>query len=159
LAFESGTFFLRYYEIKLPVAPCTYHVILDGALAGVARTLSEDHEHLCELRSILTALRYLPPRGELPADKIVERNREKEVVKRRLAALHEASPEVRSALDDAVAALNGTVGDPRSFDALDRLIDRQAYRPAYWRVAAEEINYRRFFDINELAAVRMETPE
>jgi (1->4)-alpha-D-glucan 1-alpha-D-glucosylmutase len=159
LAFESGTFFLRYYDIKLPVAPCTYHVILEGALAAVARALNEEHEHLCELRSILTALRYLPPRGELPADKIVERNREKEVVKRRLAALHEASPEVRSALDAAVAALNGAVGDPRSFDALDRLIDRQAYRPAYWRVAAEEINYRRFFDINELAAVRMETPE
>ncbi len=159
LAFENGAFFLRYYDIKLPVAPCTYPVILEGALAGVARMLSEEHEHLCELRSILTALRYLPPRGELPTDKIIERNREKEVIKRRLAALHEVSPEVRSALDTAVTALNGTVGDPRSFDALDQLIDRQAYRPAYWRVATEEINYRRFFDINELAAVRMETPE
>src|SRR5262249_28314888 len=36
---------------------------------------------------------------------------------------------------------------------------RQAYRLAFWRVAAEEINYRRFFDINELAAIRMELPE
>jgi (1->4)-alpha-D-glucan 1-alpha-D-glucosylmutase len=159
LGFENGAFFLSYYEVKLPVAPCTYHIILERALAGVTGALSEEHEHLCELRSILTALRYLPPRGEMPADKVVERNREKEVVKRRLAALYEASPAVRSALDDAVTELNGRAGDPRSFDALDRLIDRQAYRPAYWRVATEEINYRRFFDINELAAVRMETPE
>ena len=49
-------------------------------------------------------------------------------------------------------------GDPRSFDALDALLSAQAYRLSYWRVAAEEINYRRFFDINELAAIRMEDP-
>ena len=159
LVFEGGAFFLCYYQVRLPVAPCTYTAILERSLAGVARALGEEHEHLRELRSILTALYYLPPRFELPAEKIIERNREKEVIKRRLAALYEHSPEFRDALDAAVQALNGTVGDPHSFDALDRLIDRQAYRPAYWRVAAEEINYRRFFDINELAAVRMETPE
>ena len=42
---------------------------------------------------------------------------------------------------------------------MDQLIDAQAYRPAYWRVAGEEINYRRFFDINDLAAIRVELPE
>jgi (1->4)-alpha-D-glucan 1-alpha-D-glucosylmutase len=159
LVFENGAFFLHYFGVKLPIAPCTYPIILERTLAAVAQALGEDHADLCEMRSILTALRYLPPRGELPAEKIVERNREKEVVKRRLAALYEASPAVRSALNAVVTEFNGTVGDPRSFDALDRLIDRQAYRPAYWRVATEEINYRRFFDINELAAVRMEAPE
>src|SRR5207253_1261566 len=50
-------------------------------------------------------------------------------------------------------------GDPRSFDLLDALIERQAYRLSYWRVAAEEINYRRFFDVNDLAAIRMDRPE
>src|SRR5262249_29916275 len=55
--------------------------------------------------------------------------------------------------------INGTPGDPRSFDALDALLSDQAYRLAFWRVAAEEINYRRFFDINDLAAIRMELPE
>jgi (1->4)-alpha-D-glucan 1-alpha-D-glucosylmutase len=39
------------------------------------------------------------------------------------------------------------------------LLDDQAYRLSFWRVAAEEINYRRFFDINDLAAIRMELPE
>jgi (1->4)-alpha-D-glucan 1-alpha-D-glucosylmutase len=159
LVFEAGSFFLRYYQVKLPIAPCTYTAILELALAGVAGALGEEHEHLRELRSILTALRYLPPRTALPVDKIIERNREKEVIKRRLATLYDNSPAVREALEASVECYNGTVGDPRSFDALDQLIDRQAYRPAYWRVAAEEINYRRFFDINELAAVRMETPE
>ena len=50
----------------------------------------------------------------------------------------------------------GSRDDRDSFDRLDRLLAAQAYRPAHWRVAAEEINYRRFFDINELAAIRME---
>ena len=45
---------------------------------------------------------------------------------------------------------------PASFDALHALLEAQAYRLAYWRVAADEINYRRFFDINDLAALRME---
>ncbi len=43
-------------------------------------------------------------------------------------------------------------------EALDRLIREQNYRLSYWRVASEQINYRRFFDINDLAALRMEDP-
>ena len=66
---------------------------------------------------------------------------------------------VRAALDAAVATFNGTPGDARSFDRLDALLDEQAYRLAFWRVAAEEINYRRFFDVNDLAGVRVETPQ
>ncbi len=158
LAFEDGAFFLQYYQIKLPISPCTYSAILEHRLADLVRLLGEDHEQLRELRSILTALRYLPSRTEVSSAKVVERNREKEVIKRRLAALS-GSADIRAALDASLQAFNGTPGDPRSFDLLDDLIDRQAYRPAFWRVATEEVNYRRFFDINELAAIRMELPE
>ncbi|HET9593952.1 MAG TPA: malto-oligosyltrehalose synthase, partial [Anaeromyxobacteraceae bacterium] len=59
-------------------------------------------------------------------------------------------------VEENAAALNGTAGDPRSFDRLDALLDAQAYRLAFWRVAADDINYRRFFDINDLAALRQE---
>ncbi|HXU42035.1 MAG TPA: malto-oligosyltrehalose synthase [Burkholderiales bacterium] len=50
---------------------------------------------------------------------------------------------------------------PRSRDplAIHRVLERQHYRLAYWRVAADEINYRRFFEITDLAAVRSEDPE
>ena len=61
-------------------------------------------------------------------------------------------------VQENVAIYNGTKGDPKSFDLLDQLLSHQVYRLAYWRVASEEINYRRFFDVNELAAVRMEDP-
>jgi (1->4)-alpha-D-glucan 1-alpha-D-glucosylmutase len=159
LAYEGGAFSLCYYETRLPVAPCTYPAVLERPLAELTAALPEGHAHLRELRSVLTALRYLPPRTDLSPEKIAERHREKEVIKGRLAALHAASPELRQAVAAAVQAFNGTVGEPRSFDLLDALIEGQAYRLAFWRVAGEEINYRRFFDVNELAAIRMELPE
>jgi (1->4)-alpha-D-glucan 1-alpha-D-glucosylmutase len=58
-----------------------------------------------------------------------------------------------------LAQLNGKIGEPRSFDALDQLLRQQHYRLAFWGVASDEINYRRFFDIAELVSLRMELPE
>jgi (1->4)-alpha-D-glucan 1-alpha-D-glucosylmutase len=159
LAPEDGAFFVSYGQWRLPVAPRTYDSILGHALDGLAEAVGEENERVQELQSIRTALNYLPLRTELDPEKIAERNREKEIIKRRIAALYEASPDVREAIDTAVRKFNGKVGDPRSFDLLDALIDAQAYRLAFWRVASDEINYRRFFDINELAAIRVESPE
>jgi (1->4)-alpha-D-glucan 1-alpha-D-glucosylmutase len=159
LAYTDGSFVICYYATRLPVAPRTYRYILEHLLAALIEILGEDHEHIQELQSILTAIHYLPPRTVLPADKRTERNREKEIIKRRLAALEQASSEVRAAIDTTLHEFNGDIRDPSSFDLLDKLINEQAYRPAFWRVAAEEINYRRFFDINELAAIRVELPE
>jgi (1->4)-alpha-D-glucan 1-alpha-D-glucosylmutase len=159
LGYQEGAFFLWYYQTRLPIAPCTYAAILERPGAHLAQALGERHLHLRELRSILTALRYLPPRTDLALDKVLERHREKEVIKRRLADLYAACADMRAAVELSLQQLNGTPGDPRSFDPLDALLERQAYRLAFWRVAAEEINYRRFFDVNELAAIRMELPE
>jgi (1->4)-alpha-D-glucan 1-alpha-D-glucosylmutase len=159
LVYHEGSFSVYYYEHHLPVAPGTYSLILSHPLERLLNELGPDDPHMQEYQSVLTALSYLPERTETDQEKIVERNREKEVIKRRIAALAHDCPAARAAIDSAVHAFNGTVGDPRSFDALDELLAQQAYRPAFWRVAAEEINYRRFFDINELAAIRTEDPE
>src|SRR5262249_19517573 len=76
----------------------------------------------------------------------------------RLARLAEKAAEVLGTIETVVHQFNGKVGAPQSFDQLDALLDAQGFRPAYWRVAAEDINYRRFFDINELAAICVERP-
>jgi (1->4)-alpha-D-glucan 1-alpha-D-glucosylmutase len=73
--------------------------------------------------------------------------------------LTEHEPEFRDALQRAVETINGRPGEPRSFDRLDELLRSQCYRLAWWKVAAEEINYRRFFDVNDLVSLRMEDPE
>ena len=119
----------------------------------------KDEEFYAEFQSILTALEYLPRRTETDPERIAERAREKEIIKRRLERRCQEAPQVQEAIEKALAIINGTPGDPRSFDALDALLNDQSYRLAFWRVAAEEINYRRFFDVNDLAAIRMELPE
>ena len=113
---------------------------------------------MAELQSILTAISHLPERSEKDPDRIAERQREKEVIKRRLKGLTDRVPVLGEAIQKTVELLNGRKDDPRSFDRLDALLNQQAFRLAHWRVAAEEINYRRFFDINELAAIRTEDP-
>ena len=155
--FEAGAFFLRYYEHEFPIAPGTYRHILEIALEKLAPFKKEDF--YAEFQSIITALEYLPRRTETDPERIAERAREKEIIKRRLERRCNEAPQVQSAVMQAVADINGKAGDPRSFDALDELLNDQSYRLAFWRVAAEEINYRRFFDINDLAAIRMELPE
>ena len=114
---------------------------------------------MLEYLSILNAVSHLPLRAGADPAKVAERQREKEVVKRRLAALTAENDKVRDFLNQTVALFNGKLGEASSFDLLDKLLDAQAYRLSSWRVASDEINYRRFFDINELAALSMERPE
>jgi (1->4)-alpha-D-glucan 1-alpha-D-glucosylmutase len=155
--FDSGVFYLTYFEHQFPIAPGTYRFILGRALEILADHKAEDF--YAELQSIDTALEYLPRRTESDPKKIAERAREKEIIKRRLERRCRKAPQVQQAVERAVEEINGRPGDPRSFDALDELLNAQAYRLAFWRVAAEEINYRRFFDVNHLAAIRQEEPE
>ncbi|HEV8714737.1 MAG TPA: malto-oligosyltrehalose synthase [Candidatus Binatia bacterium] len=158
LSYQDGAFFLVYYDHQLPIAPRPSTAILSHRLGDLERTLGADHRHFLEFRSIITALNHLPLRTETDREKMMERSREKEIIKKRLAALTAECAEIATFVADNVRFFNGSKGEPRSFDPLDTLLDDQAYRLAYWRVAAEEINYRRFFDINELAAVRTEDP-
>ncbi len=155
--FEEGTFYLRYGDRRLPIAPGTYRYILEIALQNLAE--HKDEDFYAEVQSILTALEYLPKRTETDPKRIAERIREKEIIKRRLERRCAEAPQVQQAIEKALARINGEPGDPRSFDALDELLNAQSYRLAFWRVAAEEINYRRFFDVNDLAAIRVEHPK
>ncbi|HET9449702.1 MAG TPA: malto-oligosyltrehalose synthase, partial [Aggregicoccus sp.] len=100
-----------------------------------------------------------PGATERDPDRIVARDADRESGHDKLAALLAESPAVRAFVDDNIRIFNGTPGEPRSFDLLDALLGEQSYRLASWRVAGEEINYRRFFDINGLAALRVEDPE
>ena len=159
LVYQRGAFFVNYYETRLPITPRTSIQILNAALDELKTTLDEAHPHRLELESIITALSHLPPRTETDPEKVRERLREKEVSKRRLAALVAQSREISGALKKIVREFNGKRGDARSFDRLEELLAEQSYRLCFWRVAADEINYRRFFDINELAAIRVEEPE
>lgn len=144
---QSGSFEVQYFGHRLPLDPSTYPRILDRVLALIANS---------ELENLRRALAALPDRHSLAPEQVAERNREKELHKRRLAALAAGNEAVAGAIDAAVRSFAGTAGEPASFDALHEVLELQAYHLAYWRVAAEDINYRRFFDINDLAALRVD---
>jgi (1->4)-alpha-D-glucan 1-alpha-D-glucosylmutase len=158
LSFEEGSFFVNYFDHKLPVIPKTYNNVLMLRIEDLERELSASAPQFQELMSVITALKHLPPSTEQDPERILERYREKEVVKRRLWSLYQNSSAIGAFIDGNVAIFNGTKGDPRSFDLLDSLLREQVYRISHWRVATEEINYRRFFDINSLGALRVEDP-
>ena len=156
LAYDSGAFFVDCQGARFPAASASWPFILDSVLQQMHDRLGESHNQVLELESILTSISHLPSREETDAAKVHERRREKEIIRRRLAELLDASAVGREALELSLRAINGRKGDSRSFDQLDRFLAEQPYRLSYWRVAADEINYRRFFDINELAAIRVE---
>jgi (1->4)-alpha-D-glucan 1-alpha-D-glucosylmutase len=157
LKYEEGPFAVYYGDRKLPLDPTSYNRIFKFRLDSLTEMLGAGHSDLDELLSIITALEHLPRQTEKDPEKKAERRREKEIIKKRISALFEGNAAVRNFIDENITLFNGRKGDGPTFDQLDALLGDQAYRLSHWRVATEEINYRRFFDINELAAIRMES--
>ena len=158
IAYEAGAFFAVYWQSRFPIGPRTILPLLEPIVADLRHSHPADHPDVLEIESIVTATTHLPTRWDTEPEKVRERMREKEIVKRRLDTLVSGSAAVRDALERSLAAINGDKRNPRSFDRLEALLADQAYRLSFWGVAAEEINYRRFFDINDLAAIRVELP-
>ncbi len=156
LHFRDGAFWIQCHASYLPLDPQTWHQILARGIDELANALDAGSEAVLELRSILTALQYLPTRTETTKERVAERCRERVVIQnrlRRLAAEHET---ILQHIQANLTWFNGEVGQSASFDALDRLLDDQAFRLVHWKAGSDELNYRRFFDVTELAALCME---
>lgn len=147
----EGSFSVWHWENRFPICPTTYPAVLDRALAALG-----DPAKAGSLRVIAERLRALANRTS-QHDRM-NLSDEAAAAKREIAEAVAGSPALRKAVDAAIAGLNGVAGRPESFNALHRLLERQAYRLSYWRVASSDINYRRFFDINTLAGIRVEIP-
>ena len=153
---EKGALAVYYYEHVFPVDPHFYPVILRRRMDVLETQLGLDNLLLLSFQSLMTAFEHLPDRVQITPEGILERHRDKELHKRHLAELCAGSEALVHFITENLAQFNGQAGELESFQALHKLLDAQAYRLAFWRVAADEINYRRFFDINDLAGLRME---
>lgn len=152
---EQGSFSVFYFDHRFPIDPREYPRVLERAMR-VLDTSRIPASAVARAKRLVDAFSHLPSRNEIDADRSAARNNEKEEHKRVLAKLAREHLALAEAIQQAVQAFNGTPGRRASFDALDELLEAQAYRLASWKVASDEINYRRFFDINDLAALRME---
>ncbi len=148
---EEGGFSVWHFEHRFPVNPLNYPIILDRALAALPEVGDEGS---AEVLSISERLRRMG--DETNSERMAAFPEEAEGLKRRLAHAVAASSTLKAAIDRAVTLVNGFKGHPDSFGALHRILEAQAYRLAHWRVAASDINYRRFFDVNSLAGLKVE---
>ncbi|QHE86641.1 malto-oligosyltrehalose synthase [Hydrogenophaga sp. BPS33] len=148
---ETGRFAVHHWDHRAPIDPRDVPAVLAAAPPPTAQ-----EAEMAEVHALLGAFGELVPRHTADAQARRVRWREARALQQRFAALVHSNGDLRAWIDDALRALNGTPGDAASFDALDALLRRQAYRLAHWRTANDDINYRRFFDINALAALRME---
>lgn len=150
-----GELSVRYHEHRFPLDPKTYPRVLTPGLEA----LDSQDAAAAACRGLIGLFDGLPSRHDAAPERRAQRNRDQQALKQRLAELARDAPAVAAFVDNAVRRINGTPGETASFDPLHTLLEEQAYRLAYWRVAADEINYRRFFDINALAGLRVERPE
>ncbi len=155
---ESG-FFLRYYERRLPLDSCSYGPIFQRCIDRIAGQLAADHPANDELRQLQSVVEGMPRRTTTEPVKVGRRRELSQSLKQRLFHLYRDHLEVRLAIDAALRDLGDTKNRPENADALDRILAGQGYRLAHWKIAYEEINYRRFFDINDLVRLRVEDEE
>ena len=136
---DEGSFAVWAYDShKLPICPLSY-----------GRILGDADPELERLGDLFTAIQEWRPQV----------SRRAQDLKSTLASRSREQPELKAAVDRAVARFRGAPGVKESWTNLHLLIQDQNWRAAHFRVAADDINYRRFFDNNDLAGLRMELPE
>ncbi len=154
LTYQQNGFGVAYYDLTFPLSIKSYASILTHRLGELKATLGRDHPDYINLLGILYVL------GTLESTELLsERYDQITFIKRILWELYNKNQEIREFIDENNRAFSGRKGDPGSFVHLDNLLDEQFFKLSFWKVATEEINYRRFFNLNELLCMRVEDDE
>jgi (1->4)-alpha-D-glucan 1-alpha-D-glucosylmutase len=146
---ETG-FFLRYWERKLPLDPATWDPILAAWLEHIQRDIKRKREAKTTLDHIRRLVQAIPPRTSTSPADVSRRLRDAFTAQQGAFLLYRDYLEARMAIE---AALREISEDKARLHAI---LEAQGYRLAFWKIAYEEINYRRFFDINDLVCLRVE---
>jgi (1->4)-alpha-D-glucan 1-alpha-D-glucosylmutase len=156
LVLEKSGFLVRYSRVKLPLSVKSYLRILSHRVETLEETYGSDSPSFRELWEIIASIEHLPNGAAADPGTSAGRSRDEEAIKQKLWSLFRGRPEIKSFLEENLRTFNGRKGNPESFEPLDRLLTEQHYWLSYWRLANEEINYRRFFAISDLIGLRVE---
>ena len=151
LKYDQNGLSINYYSLVLPVKIESYVKFITYNLGKLTRSLGRNHPDFIKVMGILYLLKNTDeePKGKERYDQIA-------FVKGLLWELYTQNSEAKEFIDSNVEFFNGEPGKPESFNRLDTLLAEQFYRLSFWKVGAEEINYRRFFTVNELISVKVE---
>jgi (1->4)-alpha-D-glucan 1-alpha-D-glucosylmutase len=158
LEFDAGSFFIRYLDTRLPVAPRSYRLIIDVGFEALRSKFGAESPTFLELEGLRSEIDRIPGRSALLSEKAGERRLQRIALKERLGRLYANSEDIREFIDGNIKIFNGQIGVPESFTHFDRLLTMQTYVLSYWRNTNQAINYRRFFTIMDLIGVRVEDP-
>jgi len=163
LQYTERGFTINYYDLQFPIRLESYYRVLTYDLARLRRKLGRDHPEYVKLLGVLYMLKYIPAQQSKKGDEGKEadsQSRERydqiSFIKRMLWELWNGSDEVQEFIQQNIQTFNGEPGRSDSFDLLDEVLNEQFFRLAYWKVGNEELNYRRFFTVNELICLRVE---
>ncbi len=155
---ETGKLKLSYWDHEFPINPSSYPIFLEHRLEVLESRLGSNNQDFLEYLSIITEFKKIPGINETSPEKIAERNREKDIASKRLADLCNKNGIIEGFIQENIIDFLGKPDDPVTCNRIHSLLEEQAYRLAYWRVSTDIINYRRFFDVNDLICLRAENP-
>ncbi len=138
---DANSLRVRYNGDLFPLAPRSLPIVLSKAAK---------YANSPELSFISDSFSRLPEPDATDELAIMWRHRDKTVIFDLLRRLCDERPTISHAIDQGINELND------DHEALDQLLNLQYYRIAYWRVADQELGYRRFFDVNSLVGLRVE---
>lgn len=158
LRLDEAGFFIQYFDHRFPLDPKSYEPIIVGLAELIERREPLAADQSRAISELLELVRGLPPYWHTELEEAQRRRTDSASIKERLWQLSQSAPEIRQALDAVLRSINGSRENPSTLLQLDRILAAQPYRLAYWKIGLEEVNYRRFFGLNEFVAVRVEDP-
>ena len=154
LIYDQDGFAACYYNLRFPLKIESYLRLLTPCQEALRHHPGEEHPDYIQLLGVLYVLETLRTETGDP-----DRYRQITFIKNTLWNLYRKNPDIHQQIDGILHHTNGQVGDPDSFTPLEHLLNEQNFRLSFWKMAAEEINYRRFFSINDLISLQVERPE
>ncbi|MDB9373539.1 malto-oligosyltrehalose synthase [Nodularia sphaerocarpa] len=151
LKYDQNGLSVNYYDFRFPLKLESYAIFLNQNIEKLSQILGRNNPIFVRLLGILYMVKHIPT-DSTPK----ERQDQIDFVKGLLWELYRDNTEVKTFIDENLQLFNGEPGKPESFNLLDSLLSEQFFRLAFWKVGAEEINYRRFFTVNELISVNIQ---
>src|ERR1035438_10478297 len=158
LVLMDGKFFVQYFESLFPIAPSTYHLVLKRRVNELRTALGEDSPAYQEYTGIVAAAAALSNVTGQSREAAGEKRLQFASVRQRLKQLVSDDAKIADFIQQNLKGMEGSPNEPSSFSSLESLLAEQHYVLAYWQNVNEEINYRRFFTINDLVGLRMQDP-
>ncbi|MGA1839013.1 MAG: malto-oligosyltrehalose synthase [bacterium] len=154
LRYDQNGLSVNYYSLRLPLRLESYVRVFKHNIKVLEGTLGQNNPELIKFLGTLHLIDDLANIKEFKPEYDQVKH-----AKGMLWKLYMQNPTIKAFMDANILFFNGEKGQPDSFTHLDDLLAEQPFRLSFWKVAAEEINYRRFFSINDLISLRVEDEE